>query len=132
MSKHIIKLESPIKVCGKERTELTYDYYEITNDLYLEAAMKSSRAGNTVNSAAVRELNEALALFLGKAAIIAVNPDISWEDLDQLKGFDLLSVANVGRFFTSRKRESSVESRSDVQSEHTPNDSTQAPETSEE
>lgn len=132
MSKHIIKLENPIKVCGKERSELTYDYFEITNDLYLEAAMRSSRIGNTLNSATVRELNEALVFFLGKAAVIAVNSDVSWEDLEQIKGFDLLSIANVGRFFISRKPENSKENRSDEQSEVTHSDLTQAPEKSEE
>ena len=107
MGTNIIKLDFPIKVTGKERDELTYDYFEITNDLYLEAAMRSSRIGNTMNTAAVREFNEALAFCLGKAAIIAANPDISWEDLEQLKGFAILDVANVGRFFITRKREDS-------------------------
>ena len=132
MAKNIIKLENPIKVTGKERSELTYDYFEITNDLYLEAAMKSSRIGNTMNTAAVREMNEALALCFGKAAIIAANSDISWEDLDQIKGFDLLSVANVGRFFITRKREDSGRNPSGEQAADTPSDSTQAPEKSEE
>lgn len=130
MAKNIIKLDNPIKVTGVMRTELTYDYFEITNDLYLEAAMKSSRVGNTMNTAAVRELNEALAFCFGKAAIIAANADISWEDLEQLKGFDLLSVANVGRFFITRKRVDSEQSPSGEQSVDTPNDSTQAPENS--
>ena len=125
-----IKLDNPIKVNGKDISELSYDYFEITNDLYLEATMRSSRVGNTVNSAAVRELNEALTFCFGKAAIIAVNPSISWEDLNQLKGFDLLRVANVGRFFITGKRENSTQMPSDEQSEATPNDSTQAPETS--
>ena len=132
MAKNILKLDNPIKVTGKERAELTYDYFEITNDLYLEAAMRSSRIGNTMNTAAVREMNEALVFCFGKAAIIAANTDISWEDLEQLKGFDLLSVSNVGRFFIARKRENSGQSPSGEQSEHIPSDSTQASEKSEE
>ena len=130
MSKNVIKLDHPIKVTGKEVSELSFDYFEITNDLYLEAAMISSRVGSTVNSAAVRELNEALIFCLGKAAIIAVNPQISWADLEQLKGLDLLKVSNVGRFFISGKRENSLQTHSGEQSEDTPSDSTQAPETS--
>lgn len=132
MSQNIIKLDNPIKVTGKEVSELTYDYFEITNDLYLEATMRSSRVGNTVNSAAVREMNEALALCFGKAAIIAVNPAITWEELNNLKGLDLLRVANVGRFFITGKRENSTPTPSGEQSGGTPSDSTQAPETSEE
>ena len=130
MAKNIFELDNPIKVNGKERTELAYDYFEITNDLYLEAAMRSSRVGNTMNSAVTRELNEALVFCFGKAAIIAANSDISWEDLDQLKGFDLLSVANIGRFFITRKREISEQNHSAEQSEYTPNGSTQASEKS--
>lgn len=130
MKNNIIKLDAPIKITGVECTELTFNYFEITNDLYLEAAMRSSRVGNTMNTAAVRELNEALAFCLGKAAIIAANPKISWEDLDQLKGFALLDVANVGRFFISRKRVDFDQSPSGEQSEDTPNDSTQASEKS--
>lgn len=126
MSKNVIKLDSPIKVSGKLRSELTYDYFEISNDLYMEAAMRSSRIGSTMNTAAAKEVNEALIFCFGKAAIIAANPDISWEDLEQLKGFALLDVANVGRFFITRKREVSDQSPSDEQSADTPNDSTQA------
>ena len=130
MKNNIIKLDAPIKINGVECTELTFNYFEITNDLYLEAAMRSSRVGNTMNTAAVRELNEALAFCLGKAAIIAANPKISWEDLDHLKGFALLDVANVGRFFISRKRVDFGQNPSGEQSEDTPNDSTQASEKS--
>lgn len=126
MKKNIIKLDTPIKINGVECSELTFNYFEITNDLYLEASMRSSRVGNTMNTAAVRELNEALAFCLGKAAIIAANPKISWEDLDQLKGFALLDVANVGRFFISRKRVDFDQSPSGEQSEDIHNDSTQA------
>ena len=132
MAKNIIKLDSPIKINGEECTELSFNYFEITNDLYLEASMRSSRVGNTMNAAAVRELNEALAFSLGKAAIIAANPKISWEDLEQIKGFALLDVANVGRFFITRKRVDFDQSPSDEQSVDTPSDSTQAPETSDE
>ena len=126
MAKNIIKLDTPIKINGEACSELTFNYFEITNDLYMEAAMRSSRIGNTMNAAAIRELNEALAFSLGKAAIIAANPKISWEDLEQIKGFALLDVANVGRFFISRKREDSNPDPSDERSEDTPSDSTQA------
>lgn len=127
MAKNVIKLDSPIKVNGVERHELAYNYFEITNDLYLEAAMRSSRIGNTMNTAAAKEVNEALIFCFGKAAIIAANPDISWEDLEQIKGFALLDVANVGRFFITRKREISNQEPSGEQSEDIPNASTQAP-----
>ena len=130
MANNIIKLDSPIKITGKDCTELSFNYFEITNDLYLEAAMRSSRIGNTMNAAAVRELNEALAFNLGKAAIIAANPKISWEDLEQLKGFALLDVANVGRFFITLKRVDFDQKPSGERSVDIPSDSTQASEKS--
>lgn len=126
MAKQILKLANPIKVNNKVRSELAFDYFEITNDLYLEASMRSSRIGNTMNASAVREMNEPLALCLGKAAILAANSDMMWEDLDQLKGFDLLDIANIGRFFITRKVEALGSAPSEKQSEPTPNDSTQA------
>ena len=129
MAKNIFELDNPIKVNNEVLTELAYDYFEITNDLYLEAAMRSSRVGGTINSAMTKEVNEALIFCFGKAAIIAANPKISWEDLEQLKGFDLLSVSNIGRFFIMRKREGSEQNHSDEQSAPIPNDSTQASET---
>ena len=132
MSKNVIKLDNPIKVNGVEVSELAYDYLEITNDLYLEAAMKSSRVGSTINTAVTKEVNEALIFSLGKAAIIAANSKISWEDLEQLKGFALLDVANIGRFFITRKREASGQNPSEKQSVDTPSGSTQASVKSEE
>ena len=126
MAKKVIKLTNPIKVNNAMRTELTYDYFEITNDLYLEAAMRSVSIGTTQNQAYLKEINESFIFFLGKAAIIAVNSDISWEDLEQLKGFDLLSVSNVGRFFIMRKPEDSAPNSSEEQSEDIPSASTQA------
>lgn len=130
--KNVIKLDSPIKVNGKEVSELTFDYFEITNDLYMEATLKSTRMGSTVNTSPVREFNEALVFCFGKAAIIAVNPHISWEDLEQLKGLDLLRVSNVGRFFITGRREESAENNSAEPSDPIPSDLTQASEMSDE
>lgn len=129
---NVIKLDNPIKVSGKLLNELPFDYLEITNDLYLEAAVRSSRVGSAVNASMVRETNEALIFCFGKAAIIAVNPSISWEDLEQIKGLDLLRVSNIGRFFITGKQVSSQQNPSDEQSEAMPSTSTQASEKSEE
>lgn len=129
---NVIKLDNPIKVSGKLLNELPFDYLEITNDLYLEAAVRSSRVGSAVNASMVRETNEALIFCFGKAAIIAVNPSISWEDLEQIKGLDLLRVSNIGRFFITGKQVSSQQNPSDEQSETMPSTSTQASEKSEE
>ena len=132
MSKNTILLDNPIKINNETVSELTYDYFEITNDLYLEACMRSSRIGGSLNSSMTRETNEALHLCFGKAAILAVNPGYAWEDIDRIKGLDLLRVSNVGRFFISGKSETSVQKTSGDASENTASTSTQASESLEE
>lgn len=127
-----VKLDNPILINNASVSELTYDYNEITNDLFLEACMRSSRIGGTVNSSLARENNEALHLCFGKAAILAVNGGYAWEDLDRIKGLDLLRVSNVGRFFITCKSEASNQNNSGDTSENTANTSTPESESSEE
>ena len=127
---HTIKLDNPILINNVSVSELTYDYFEITTDLYLEACIRSSRIGGNINASMARETNEALLLCFGKAAILAVNPAYAWEDLDRVKGLDLLRVANVGRFFITGKSETSDQKTSGAASENTASTSTRASENS--
>lgn len=127
-----LKLRAPILVNGKQVKELTYDTNEITGDLFLAACSKSSILGKAQNGSAMMEIDTALHLQLGKAAVIAINPDIDWSDLDQAKGFDLVGLANIGRFFIlGRSEDDFEESASDDTSEITPEVSTQAQQKSE-
>ena len=125
-----VKLDNPILINNVSTNELTYNYFEITNDLYLEACIRSSRIGGNINASMTRETNEALHLCFGKAAILAVNPGYAWEDLDRIKGLDLLRVSNVGRFFITGKPEDSQQKTSGDTSENTANTSTRASENS--
>lgn len=124
--KDTLKLTHPILLDGKTCKEFTYDTEEITSELFLLACAKSSISGSTMNAAATMEINTALHLQLGKAAIIAINSSVDWGDLDRVKGVDLVMLAGIGRVFTSgRSEEPSVENNSDEPSDNTQKSSTQ-------
>ena len=95
-----LKLKNPIKINGKEVRELTYDVNEITADAFVEAEMRKFNAVSKkgVNAPAM-EMDYSMHLELGFAAIVAVNPNIDYNDLGRLKGPDLIAVARVGRNF---------------------------------
>lgn len=132
MSKNTLILENPIQINGQEVKELTYDPQEITADLFNIACAKSSSLQKTQTlTLKLKENDHALHLYLGMMAIIAVNPGIDVTDLERIKGFDVLSLTNIGAFFTLRREAAvSEESSSDEQSETTASTSTQASEKS--
>ena len=130
MSKNTLVLDNPIQINGQQVKELTYDPQEITAEQFSIACAKSSALDKTRSvSLKLKENDHALHLYLGMMAVIAVNPDIDVSDLERMKGFDILSLTNIGAFFTLRKEAAvSKESSSDEQSENTANTSTQASE----
>lgn len=95
-----LKLKNPVKINGKEFCELTYDANEITAEAFIDAEYRkfAAAAKKGVNAATI-EMDYSMHLQLGFAAIIAVNPDIDYNDLTRLKGFDLISVSRIGRNF---------------------------------
>lgn len=96
-----IILNKPLKINGQEIKELTYDTGEITVDQFCEAeARKTTVIGNKIGATA-RELDNAFHLYIGFMAIIAVNQHIDVADLERIKGFDLIKIANIGRIFTT-------------------------------
>lgn len=127
-----ITLSSPLLVNGKERTEFEYDAQEITAEQFIEACQKAASMDKARTiSLKAKENDYALHLYLGFYAIIAVNPEVSVEDLERVKGFDTLAIADIGWLFTLRKSgEISEESNSDEQSDNTAKLSTQAQENS--
>lgn len=105
MSKNTLVLDHPILINNEEVKELTYDEQEITVDLFTAAAARSaakSVAGTSV-PLKMREVDYNFHLYLGMAAIIAVNPKIDFSDLERCKAFDLLDISNIGLLFTVRK-----------------------------
>ena len=130
MSKNTLVLESPILINGKMVSELTYDPQEITAAQFSTACAKSAALDKSkAITLKVKENDYALHLYLGMMAIIAVNPEIDVTDLERVKGFDVLSLTNIGTFFTLRKQAvPSEDTSSDEPSENTANTSTQTSE----
>ena len=112
-----ITLREPIAINGKQVTELTYDALQITAEQFSEACARSSAIDkNKSFSFKMRENDYALHLYLGMMAIIAVNPEIDITDLERIKGFDVLAVADIGMLFTLRRSAAtSEESNSEEQ-----------------
>lgn len=125
MSKNTLVLDNPIKINNEIVKELTYDPQEITAEQFSIACAKSSAMEKTKTvTLKVKENDYSLHMYLGMMAVIAVNPHISVEDLERIKGFDILSLTNIGTFFTLRRQaEISEENNSDEPSATTPSTS---------
>ena len=132
MSKNTLVLDNPILINGQTVKELTYDPQEITAEQFSVACAKSAALDKTRSvTLKLKENDHALHLYLGMMAVIAVNPNIDVTDLERIKGFDVLSLTNIGTFFTLRKEAAvSAASSSGEQSENTANTSIQASEKS--
>lgn len=133
MSKHTLTLDNPILINGKAVKELTYDPQEITAEQFSIACAKAASMEKTKTlTLKVKENDHALHMYLGMMAIIAVNPDIDVSDLERIKGFDILSITNIGTFFILRRQAvPSEETPSGEHSEATASTLTQASENSE-
>ena len=123
-----LKLKNPIKIDGKEVKELTYDINEIDALLFAEADAKKKAATGmkTMSLSPAAEFDPGLHLYLGFAAIIAVNRNIDFADLERMKGRDTMEVMKIGRNFMLSSEEDSQESDSDELSETTPESTTPA------
>ena len=97
--KNTIKLDNPVQINGKSYNELTYDISEITAQAFAEAdARKLSASGSkNGNAAGAAELDYGLHLYLGFAAIIAVNPEIDISDLERVRGYDVMKIMRIAR-----------------------------------
>jgi len=133
MLKGTIALRNPITINGKMVKELTYDANEITPAMFAEADARKMLASGAKsgNLSGAVELDYGLHLYLGFAAIIAVNPEIDFTDLERIKFPDVMQVMKVGRNFIISSAVSEEDS-SDEQSEITPELSTHQSQTSKE
>ncbi|HIS32263.1 MAG TPA: hypothetical protein IAB44_12080 [Candidatus Limivivens intestinipullorum] len=100
-----IKLKNPIKVNGAYVSEMDYDTNEITGELFAMAESKKKAAGSYRDISVTVELDFSLHLYMGFAAIIAKNPKISFDDLAQVKGRDVIDVMAIGRNFILRSED---------------------------
>lgn len=132
--KNIITLKNPIMINGEKVKELTYDINEIDGVLFATAETKKKAAAGMKNMtiAPAAEFDFGLHLYLGYAAIIAVNPAYDFSDLERIKGADVVEVMKLGRNFMLASDQASQESDSGEPTETTPESTTPAKPTSKE
>lgn len=102
MSIEKITLRKPLLVNGVDRKELTYDIEELTaHNIARAEAMTAKEGGkDMIGTIKIAQTDYSLHINIGKQAVMAVNPEISEEDLARVKGHDLTKLANIGqRFF---------------------------------
>lgn len=124
-------LQKPLMINGKEVKELTYNTAEITAGQFCEAEGYKYQSSGNKPGLTTQEFDNALHLYLGMMAIIAINPEIDVKDLERIKGWDMVQVARIGRNFilTGAGGDSDPETSGDT-SETTPEPTTPAPENS--
>lgn len=124
-----LKLKNPIMIDGKEVTEVTHDINEIDGVLFATAETKRKSAAGMKDAviSPAAEFDFSLHLYLGFAAIIAVNPGYDFADVERIKGADVVKVMAIGRNFMFASEKQSTPKDSDEPTETTPESITQAP-----
>ena len=127
-----LKLKNPIMIDGKQITEVTHDSNEIDGVLFATAESKRKAAAGMKNTSITpaAEFDFGLHLYLGFAAIVAVNPDYDFSDVERIKGHDVVEVMSIGRNFMLASDRGQQESDSGEHTETTPESTTQAPQNS--
>jgi len=125
--KKTLTLINPILINNETVSEVTYDANEITGALFVEAeATRKAAAGvRNVGIAPTFEFDFGLHLYLGFAAILAVNPSYDFNDLGRIKGGDVVQIMEIGRNFIMRPEKLALSS-SGKQSETTADSTTPA------
>ena len=127
-----LKLKNPIMIDGKEVSEVTHDSNEIDGILFATAESKKKAAAGMKNTtiAPAAEFDFSLHLYLGYAAIVAVNPSYDFSDLERIKGRDVMEVMKIGRNFMLGSEKESPQNGSENPAETSPESTTQASATS--
>ena len=134
LTKDTLHLKNPIKIDGNEVKEVTYDSNEINGILFAtaEAKRKTAAGMNNVSISLSAEFDVGLHLYLGYAAIIAVNPDYDFSDVERIKGRDTVEIMAIGRNFMLASEKEQQENDSGAPTEITRESTTQAPQSSNE
>lgn len=127
-----LKLTNPIKINGELVEVVTYDANEIDGILFATAEVKRKMAAGMRNSTITpaAEFDFGLHLYLGFAAIVAVNPKYDFSDVERMKGRDVVEVMGIGRNFIMKLEPESQENASDAPTEITPESTTPAQQSS--
>ena len=132
--KGTLPLKNPVMIDGKEVKEVTYDSNEIDGILFATAEAKKKAAAGMKNTTITpaAEFDVGLHLYLGFAAIIAVNPSYDFSDVERIKGRDVVEVMAIGRNFIFTAEQGQQENDSGEPTETTPESTTPARPTSKE
>ena len=132
--KETLKLKNPIMINGEKVTEVTHDSNEIDGILFATAESKRKAAAGMKNTTITpaAEFDFGLHLYLGFAAIVAVNPAYDFSDVERIKGHDVVEVMAIGRNFMLASGQEQQESDSDEPIETTPESTTRARQSSKE
>ena len=123
-----LKLKNPIMIDGQKVTEVTHDSNEIDGILFATAESKRKAAAGMKNTSIspAAEFDFGLHLYLGFAAIIAVNPSYDFSDVERIKGHDVVEVMAIGRNFILASEKGQQESDSGESTETMPESTTPA------
>ena len=123
-----LELKNPIMINGEKVTSVTYDSNEINGILFATAESKRKTAAGLKNTTITpaAEFDFGLHLYLGFAAIIAVNPSYDFSDVERIKGHDVVEVMAIGRNFMLASEAEQQENDSDEPTETTPESTTPA------
>lgn len=120
MSKETIFLQKPLKVNGKDLTQLDYDIDAISIEHISRAEAEKAKVlgKNSVAGMKLAQTDLLLHMYLGFQAIMICQPEVDIEDLKRITGYDLTQIAGIGtRFFippTSRLQENSEKLQEDT------------------
>lgn len=124
----VIKLIGPLKVNGKELSELKCDMDAIDAEGFIRAeALANAKRNNEGSTAPLVEVDYGFHLFLAFEGVKAAMPEVDTTDLERVKGRDLVKLMQVGRFFALGADGDSQESSSGAPSESSQESSTAAP-----
>ena len=129
-----LKLKNPIMINGEKVAEMKYDSNEIDGILFATAESKRKAAAGMKNTTITpaAEFDFGLHLYLGFAAIVAVNPSYDFSDVERIKGRDVVEVMAIGRNFMLSSGQEQPENDSDEPTETMPESTTQARQNSKE
>lgn len=124
----VIKLINPLKVNGRELSELKCDMDAVDAEGFIRAeALSNAKRNNEGSVASMAEVDYGFHLYLAFEGVKAAMPEVDTTDLERVKGRDLVQLMQVGRFFTLVADGGSEGSSSDAPSESSQESSTAAP-----
>ena len=106
MSEQVLKLKNPLLVNGVPRTDLQSNVDDLTvEELAAAENYKVKISGSSITSN-FAQADYLLHVCIGMQAVIAVEKDITEDDLKRLKKYDVVQLASIGMNFFLESEES--------------------------